>query len=197
MEFPPIRKAVQIELFLLMALCLLFGWRRLQDAASKGAAVSQDALSYGQAFRTEAASATRNDLFEETENGRDDFIKWIDFNVTCEALTDASRYDIETHASSVELDWIELLAVLAAKNGGDFSRYRSADMKAVAEALLSGEETIESLSEGLAHYGYYYEAYQAVLGGMLGEYQIQVKPSQEAQEGDGALLWLCQAPSGA
>ena len=192
MEFPPIRKAVQIELFLLMALCLLFGWRRLQDAASKGAAVSQDALSYGQAFRTEAASATRNDLFEETENGRDDFIKWIDFNVTCEALTDASRYDIETHASSVELDWIELLAVLAAKNGGDFSRYRSADMKAVAEALLSGEETIESLSEGLAHYGYYYEAYQAVLGGMLGEYQIQVKPSQEAQEGDGSL----PAPAG-
>ena len=65
-------------------------------------------------------------------------------------------------------------------------------MKAVAEALLSGEETIESLSEGLAHYGYYYEAYQAVLGGMLGEYQIQVKPSQEAQEGDGSL----PAPAG-
>ncbi len=163
MAFAHIKKAVAAELFLLLALCLLFGWRSRQ-AASKD---------------------TVNELFEETPQESDDFIKWVDFNVTCEALTDASRYDIETHGAAIELHWIELLAILACQNGGDFSRYRASDMKAVADALLSGEETIETLREGLSSYEYYHDAYQAVLGGMLGEYEIQVKAEQEAA-GDNA-----------
>ncbi len=178
MAFPPVKKAVAAELLLLLVLCLLFGWRRLQ-AAAKDTVLSQKEPPLSLEFRPGAASATSNELFEEAPDEPDDFIKWVDFNVTCEALTDASRYDIETHGTATELNWIELLAILACKNGGDFSRYRTSDMKAIADAILSGEESIETLSEGLSSYDYYHDAYQAVLGGMLGEYQVQVKAVRE------------------
>ena len=74
---------------------------------------------------------------------------------------------------ALELHWVELLAVLACHNGGDFSSYRSSDMDALAESLMTGEKTIEELAENLRYYDYYREAYGAVLDGMLGEYQIQ------------------------
>lgn len=40
-----------------------------------------------------------------------DFIKWVDFNVTCEALEQAFRYDVDTCQAEVHLNWVDLLAV--------------------------------------------------------------------------------------
>lgn len=187
-----IQKAVLAEALLLLAVCLLWGVSGIRQAASQSVLSAPGPAS--SAFREEAGSSFVNQLYEETETETEDkdFIKWVDFNVTCEALVDASRYDIESHGKAIELHWIELLAILASKNGGDFSRYRSSDMKTVAEAILSGEETVETLSENLQYYGYYREAYEAVLGGMLGEYQIQVNapqgPSWESRYGLKAFL---------
>ncbi|MCI8400748.1 MAG: hypothetical protein HFI38_01410 [Lachnospiraceae bacterium] len=150
MKASRLRTAIFIELFFLFTACLI--WFFTAQAVS--------------------ASAPRiNQLYEEEP--QKNYIKWVDFNVTCEAMEDAYQYDVETHGSATELHWIELLALLAAKNGGDFSRYKSSDMKAIADAILSGQETVETLTDGLPHYDYYLEAYGAVLGGMVGEYQIQ------------------------
>jgi len=58
---------------------------------------------------------------EETEEKKD-FIKWVDFNVTTEALNLTAKLDINSHNKNEEIvyNWIELLAYLACKNGGNF-----------------------------------------------------------------------------
>ena len=104
---------------------------------------------------------------------RANYIRRVDFTVPYEALDDASRYDIQTHGQPVELHWIELLAWLACRNGGDFSRYRASDLEPAVSALLSGEETISSLTRNLTHYTYYYNAYSAVLSGLLGSFEAE------------------------
>lgn len=102
------------------------------------------------------------------------FIKWVSFDVTKEAMDRAYRYDVETYNSEVHLNWIELLAYLGAKYGGDFSRYKEKHMTDLANKLLNKEETMESLTKNMKYYNYYLEAYTAVLGGMVGEYKIEV-----------------------
>ena len=39
-----------------------------------------------------------------------DFIKWVDFNVTAQAMNQAFRYDVDTLQASVHLNWVDLLA---------------------------------------------------------------------------------------
>ena len=107
------------------------------------------------------------DLHKEAE--QKDYIKWVDFNVCTEALRSAYKYDVDTYGSECHLDWIELLAYLAVKYGGDFSRYKAADLDVAAEKIQ--EQGIEVLTADMKYYPYYYEAYEAVLGGMVGEYE--------------------------
>lgn len=117
-----------------------------------------------------------------TEEVEEDFIKWVDFDVTAEALDRAFEYDRNTYGSPVHLNWIELLAYTAAHTGGDFSKESRVNeyMDSAAETLLAGGN-MEEMAGELKYYGYYLEAYTAVLGGMVGEYQIQ-EPSEEGEE---------------
>ena len=88
-----------------------------------------------------------------------DFIKWVDFNVTCEALEQAFRYDVDTCQAEVHLNWVDLLAYLGTRYGGDFSRYKKSDMKKVAEQLINGEMTMEELTSDMKYYDYYRQAF--------------------------------------
>ncbi|NDO48379.1 M23 family metallopeptidase [Lachnospiraceae bacterium MD335] len=100
-------------------------------------------------------------------------IKWVDFNVSAEAMKKACLLDVESYESETHLDWITLLAYAAVKGGGEFGK-KSQEYIAEAAQLLSGkEETKESLAEKYQYFSYYYEAYSAVLGGMVGEYEIE------------------------
>lgn len=110
--------------------------------------------------------------------GGKNFIKWVDFTVTADAMDKAFRLDLDTCLSQPHLNWIELLAYLGARYGGDFSRYRASDMDAVAQKLLDGE-SMETLTSGMKYYPYYLEAYTAVLGGMVGTFKEEV-PAEEA-----------------
>lgn len=103
------------------------------------------------------------------------FIKWVDFQVSYEALSRAYEYDVSSYGNKVHLDWIELLAYAAAKNGGDFGVGAVADICAIAEKILSGETTMKATVEDMKYFPYYKEAYEAVLGGLVGEYEIQKK----------------------
>lgn len=113
------------------------------------------------------------------------YIKWVEFNVTYEALDKAYHYDIDTHNKEVELHFVELLSYLGAKYGGDFKKYKAKDMDQLANKLLSGKETMVSLTKDMKYYLYYYEAYEAILGGLVGEYEIEVYESskQTSEEG--------------
>ena len=123
---------------------------------------------------------------DAAENG---YIKWVDFTVPASVLTAAYRQDVDTYMAehggqendkaSVHLNWIELLAYLAARYGSDFGRYREKDLTALCERLKNGE-SMEELTQGMKYYPYYLEAYTAVLGGMVGEYEIQVDADEAA-----------------
>lgn len=110
-----------------------------------------------------------------------DFIKWVDFNVTSEALEQAFRYDVDTCQAKVHLNWIDLLAYLGTRYGGDFSRYKKSDMKKIAEQLINGDTTMEELTKDMKYYDYYRQAYGAVLDGMVGTFQAEI-PADEAPE---------------
>ena len=100
------------------------------------------------------------------------YIKWG------EAMKQAFRYDVDTVQSDIHLDWISLLAYLGARYGGDFSKYSSKDMAAIADRLLAGE-SMDDITADMKYYSYYLEAYTAVLGGLVGTYQMEI-PATEA-----------------
>lgn len=115
---------------------------------------------------------------EKNSGQEKDFIKWVDFTVPEPALTKAFRYDVDTCQQPIHLNWIELLAYLSARYGGNFSNYKESDMDAAAQSLLSGA-SMEQLTADLTYYPYYLEAYTAVLGGLVGYYEIEI-PASEA-----------------
>ena len=117
-----------------------------------------------------------------TAGEKRDYIKWVDFDVTCEAMNQALQYDINTYGKEVHLNWVSLLAYLGAKYGGDFSRYEAEDMDEMAELLLCGEKTVEDLAEEMKYYSYYREAYGAVLDGMVGEYEMECLADDQTSE---------------
>lgn len=102
----------------------------------------------------------------------DNFIKWVDFNASKEAMKKACLMDIESYESETHLDWITLLAYAAVRGGGEFNSKSAGYIDDVAAKLTAGEITEAELREKYKYFPYYYEAYSAVLGGMLGEYEI-------------------------
>ena len=107
------------------------------------------------------------------EAGQGEFIKWVDFKVNYEALCDAYQYDVDSYGTERHIEWIPLLAYLGAKYGGDFRDYRKKDMEELAGKLAAGQ-AMEELVEGMKYYDYYLEAYTAVLGGLVGVYEIEL-----------------------
>lgn len=131
------------------------------------------------------SSGVSGDIYRELP-GQNDYIKWVDFNVTKEAMQDAYDYDVGTYGQKVHLDWIALLAYQACRNGGDFRKYKSGDLASTAKKLAAGEISIEELVKDQKYYNYYYEAYEAVLGGLVGEYEIQVSSDSAAGSESGS-----------
>ena len=115
---------------------------------------------------------------EAEEQG--DYIKWVDFTPTSAAMSKALELDIAAHRDGgTGVDFVELLAYLGYLYGGDFSRYRPSDLTKVAERLQAGE-TMEKITGGNRYYHYYREAYDAAVGGFVGEY-IRQKQDPETE----------------
>lgn len=100
---------------------------------------------------------------------KDDFIKYAEFNVTYEALQKAMNIDIASQNEDIKINWIDILAYLGAKYGGDFKQYKSKDMDSIAQKLKSGEK-LDDITRDMKYFDYYREVYSAVLCEFLGEY---------------------------
>ncbi len=118
-----------------------------------------------------------NDLTPSNEisGEKKNFIKWVDFKVTSEVLNLTAKLDIDSHNKNEEpvFNWIELLAYLACKNGGNFKNFNSNDLTNLVKLLKDGQ-TMEELTQNMKFYDYYYESYSAILDGFLGSYSIEV-----------------------
>ena len=113
----------------------------------------------------------------ESESDEKSFIKWVDFNVTATAMKKAMDFDIESYNNpdTLRINWIELLAYLGKKYGGDFSKYKEQDMIELVEKLREGASILELVEgKGEKYYLYYLEAYSAVLSGFVGEFETEV-----------------------
>ena len=97
-------------------------------------------------------------------------IRWVDFQVPYESLKAAMAVDIETFEQEKHLDWVEILALAGCRTGG------KCGLDSVKQAVrdLKGDKSPEELlGELYRYYGYYLEAYEAVLGGLVGSYAIE------------------------
>lgn len=70
---------------------------------------------------------------DENEN----YIKWVDFKITADAMKKTATLDINSHNSDskIKYNWIELLAYLACKNGGNFKQFNQNDLDKLIEQL--------------------------------------------------------------
>lgn len=115
---------------------------------------------------------------EENEK-KDNFIKYAEFNVPFEALEKAMNIDIDSHEKEIKINWIDLLAFLAAKYGGEIKKqYKSKDMDDLVKKIKEGEN-IDNLIKNKKLYNYFHEVYTAVLGEFIGEYSIQTGLDEE------------------
>ena len=117
---------------------------------------------------------------EAGDSQKKKYIHWVEFNVPSDVMEKAFRLDMGTVQEEVHLDWVELLAYLGAKYGGDFERFRQTDLDAVVEKLKSGS-AMEEIAKDMKYYAYYREAYGAVLDGMVGYFE---------QESGNDKVWL-------
>ena len=108
------------------------------------------------------------------------YIKWVDFDVTYEALCLAYEWDVNTYGEEIHIDWVEMLAYLGACYGGNFeanAKCLERDVERYAKKLIEDNFTVEELTKDMEYYAYYEEAYRAVLGGLVGEYEIEESDS--------------------
>ena len=153
--------AIRIELILLLALgCAAIG-RKLTDRWNSSAWQGEGS----------AWTSMTDEAVEVTTEGN--YIKWVDFNVTCEAMAAAYNLDVESYQKDIHIDWIELIAYVGARNGGKFDKNSVKKIEETAKKLADGETTMKELTEDMEYYDYYLEAYTAVLGGMVGEFSLK------------------------
>lgn len=133
--------------------------------------IGEAAAVYGDKVTAVSSSSAIEDNADT--GAQDDYIKWVDFHVTCEAMKKACTYDVESYGQERHVNWVDLLAYLGVKYGGDFKQYKDKDMEDIAEKLQTGETTVEKLSSELKYFDYYREAYGAVLDGLVGEYEAE------------------------
>ena len=107
-------------------------------------------------------------------------IKWVDFAVPYESLKYAMDVDISTAEKEKHISWIDILAVAGCRTGG------KCPLGSVKLAVkdLEGDQNIEQILGDLyQYYSYYHKSFSAVLGGLLGNFSIEVDGEQKAMYG--------------
>lgn len=102
---------------------------------------------------------------------RGETIRWVDFDVPYESLKYAMNVDVATFEQEKHIDWIEILSLAACRTGG---KCGLASVKKAAADLKGDQSPEELLGNLFQYYSYYYKAYQAALGGLLGSYAVEI-----------------------
>ena len=97
-------------------------------------------------------------------------IRWVDFKVPYESLKYAMDVDIATSQQEKHISWIDALALAACCTGG---KCGLTSVKKAVQELKGDKSPEELLGELYKYYTYYYNSFDAVLGGLLGSYAIE------------------------
>ena len=125
-------------------------------------------------FSNFSSIATLLQQEDDDEKEEENYIKWVDFNVSYDVLDKTSKLDINSHVNNedIKYNWIELISYLACKYGGNFDRFKKIDLDNLVAKLKNGD-TIENLTKDMKYYPYYFESYTSILNQFIGEYEIE------------------------
>ena len=98
-------------------------------------------------------------------------IDWVDFDIPYDSLKYAMDTDITIAHQEKHISWIESLALAGVRTGGKCSLD---SVKRAVRELKTDATPEELLGSQYKYYSYYYDAYNAVLGGLLGDFSICV-----------------------
>lgn len=126
-------------------------------------------------FINNISNISVEELSQDANNSKSNYIKWVDFKGTYSILKTLSDLDISSHNNNddIKLNWIELMAYLGCKYGGDLSSFKQSDLNKLLEELRSGK-TMEDLTSNMKLYNYFYQSYDAIFHEFIGEYEIEV-----------------------
>lgn len=115
------------------------------------------------------------------KEGDKQYIKWVNFSPTYEILDRTAKLDIASHNNQEEIQyhWIELLAYLGCKYGGDLKKFKQKDLDSLVQKLKEGK-TMEELTSKMKYYDYYFESYDAILHEFIGYYAVEI-PSSDGE----------------
>ena len=97
-------------------------------------------------------------------------IRWVDFQIPYESLKYAMDVDIRTFDQEKHIRWVDVFALAACRTGG---KCNLSSVKKAEKDLLTDKSPEQLLGDLYKYYDYYHEAYEAVLGGMLGSFSIE------------------------
>ncbi len=100
-----------------------------------------------------------------------DYIKWVDFDVSCSAMERALVLEQQYREQDRVINWIDILALAATRHGS--GKFSTAAVDRAAKELAGDQSPKELLGNQYKYYQYYREAYGAVLRGLVGTYAIQ------------------------
>lgn len=166
--------ALSVVIFLALGALSVFGVVQGVEEREGRALAAQGAET---AAPSSLAPAGSQESTSQTDTTKASYIKWVEFNAPYAALSDTLALDIKTHENGPHVSWIDSLAWLACKNGGNWKGYKSAQLQKLKDALADGK-TVDELMADNKYYDYYKRAYTAVLGGMVGEYEKEA-PDKE------------------
>ena len=100
-------------------------------------------------------------------DAKEDVIRWVDFDVSCEAMERAVELAAQARERDEPVTWLQLLALAGVYGGGHVHTAqvtRAAEGFRTAQPVAPGQQKL---------YAYYLQAYTAALGGLVGTYAIE------------------------
>lgn len=128
----------------------------------------------GEDFMNQISNISTEEFAKDSESSPKSYIKWVDFKGTSSILKKLSDLDISSHVNNepVKFNWIELMAYLSCKYGGDLSLFKQSDLDKLLADFRSGK-TIAELTSNMKLYNYFYQSYDAIFHEYIGDYEIE------------------------
>ena len=128
----------------------------------------------GEDFINKISNISTEELANDSQNSPKSYIKWVDFKCPASVLSKLASLDISSHndqSAKTKYNWIELMAYLGTKYGGDISLFKQSDLDKLINELDSGK-TINDLTSNMKLFNYFYQSYDAIFHEFIGEYEI-------------------------
>ncbi len=107
-------------------------------------------------------------------------IRWVDFQIPYESLEYAMLVDIETAEQEKHISWIDIFALAGCRTGGKCGLL---SVKKAVQDLKTDQTPQELLGDLYKYHDYYHRAYDAVLGGLLGNFAMETDGEQKPTYG--------------